>query len=630
MEPNPLERSETPAALDRIAGGCMDRAWDSGTDPAAGIGTIGIAAVGLKPFLRALVMVSALGLLLSSCGSSGEVIVVENAPKSAASENADDPGLAADTSFGQRLSGLGASGSATSRVLRIGVLEPIRSFDPHLASTIGEMQAVRLLYERLFELSPTGQPVPSLVASYSISGDGLTYTFELKDDRYYSDSRIFSNGLGRRVSSADVRFMIERAAGPGVPPHISALFSSIKGFEIYSAEQRSLYDPSKRSLEAIPGIELIDDLTLRIHLERPDQRFLLRLSSPFASIHPSEAFRAGNSLLRSPVGSGAYRLEDQVEDPYLTHIALKPGETGADPESALPAPGTTRSASQPGIESVSPPDQPWSNILWTIAVDSTSTLDRLRSADLDWVPEIGPQLERLVISESSALATSPTTPSPFMGDANTPGPMSSTPGPMTALRDLSLLRADYPNYYVIDGLPAPFNPLNGPYRSDGLSEDDLHALLPGCTFMDLDGLPGMGTRTHNTLGTPGTPLKGNRPNGTAGSDGASAGTGSGSTNATPAVRFTMTTHAVEIALADVWAASQGLPAQVTPLYAVTSTSPHTIRRVDGFHVQLGLFPQLTDPRLAVRCVRQGLTTTQFAGARLYGAEQLEPWTRFNR
>src|SRR4029077_20441625 len=62
------------------------------------------------------------------------------------------------------------------------------SLDPALASGTPEGRLIRTLFEGLVVLHPeTLEPVPGAARSWSLSDDGLTWTFELQPEGRWSD-----------------------------------------------------------------------------------------------------------------------------------------------------------------------------------------------------------------------------------------------------------------------------------------------------------------------------------------------------------------------------------------------------------------------------------------------------------
>ena len=89
-------------------------------------------------------------------------------------------------------------------------LDPMRQFD----GASGDL--VQNLYDGLLQYHYLKRPYtlqPNLVTKMpTISPDGLTYTWELRDDVYFIDNPCFKNGKGRRVTTDDVIYSIKRFA----------------------------------------------------------------------------------------------------------------------------------------------------------------------------------------------------------------------------------------------------------------------------------------------------------------------------------------------------------------------------------------------------------------------------------
>ena len=79
-------------------------------------------------------------------------------------------------------------GHATS-VLRIGIPALPLTLDPHLAITRADHMLARELFVGLTTLDAEGKIVPGLAESWTVSPDGLVYTFLLRDKLVWSDGQ---------------------------------------------------------------------------------------------------------------------------------------------------------------------------------------------------------------------------------------------------------------------------------------------------------------------------------------------------------------------------------------------------------------------------------------------------------
>ncbi|MBL8154214.1 MAG: ABC transporter substrate-binding protein [Anaerolineae bacterium] len=90
---------------------------------------------------------------------------------------------------------------AQGGTLRVGVVAP-QVLDPALGSNDSEVLFNRSIYDYLIEVLPDKSLAPNLATAWTISEDGLTYTFTLRDAVTFHD--------GSSFSSADVVFTFNR------------------------------------------------------------------------------------------------------------------------------------------------------------------------------------------------------------------------------------------------------------------------------------------------------------------------------------------------------------------------------------------------------------------------------------
>jgi peptide/nickel transport system substrate-binding protein len=163
---------------------------------------------------------------------------------------------------------------------------------PVLDPTAGAAQAIReVTYGNVFEglvaIDRTGKIQPKLAEKWDISADGLVYTFTLKTGVKFHD--------GADLTSADVKFTLERAAGPDS-----------------KNAQKWIFAP-------IASVETPDATTVKVTLKAPAANFLYGLAWGDAII-VSEKTAAGNAT--SPVGTGPYKFADWKRGDRLTLTAF--------------------------------------------------------------------------------------------------------------------------------------------------------------------------------------------------------------------------------------------------------------------------------------------------------------------
>ena len=149
---------------------------------------------------------------------------------------------------------------------------------PTLDPTSGAAQAIREvvlqnIFEGLVAMDRTGKIVPALAESWTVSADGLTYSFKLRPNARFHD--------GTPFSARDVKFSFERAVAPDS-----------------TNAQRWIFTP-------IAGIEALDPVTVTITLKQPTANFVYGLAWGDAII-VSPATAADNKT--RPVGTGPFKF----------------------------------------------------------------------------------------------------------------------------------------------------------------------------------------------------------------------------------------------------------------------------------------------------------------------------------
>src|SRR6266516_825816 len=100
-------------------------------------------------------------------------------------------------------------------------ISDITTLDPALvlAADQPSMSAVEMIYSGLVTLNDNLQVQPQLAQSWSVSQDGLTYTFHLNKDMKFSD--------GTPLTSADVAYSIDRALQPATKSTVAPIYLSL-------------------------------------------------------------------------------------------------------------------------------------------------------------------------------------------------------------------------------------------------------------------------------------------------------------------------------------------------------------------------------------------------------------------
>ena len=200
------------------------------------------------------------------------------------------------------LSGAAFADEAEPGLLRIAILYDISTMD--VAETTDDYMIPMNVFDRLFETRPadgSSDVVKSLVTDYTVSEDGLTYDFTLRE------GVVFSNGSA--LTASDVQFSFERLLK-------AAKENTEIPLEILGGEA-----VMKGEADTLEGFSITDDTHFSITLAAPNAGFPAELSAPAASIVDAETMAPGfGKEPADTVGSGPYIVTEWVSNDHYTLV----------------------------------------------------------------------------------------------------------------------------------------------------------------------------------------------------------------------------------------------------------------------------------------------------------------------
>ncbi len=182
-----------------------------------------------------------------------------------------------------------------------------RTLDPAKQSGNWEDRPISSMIEGLMTIDAKGTPILGQAASYEISEDGLTYTFTLRDDIFWSD--------GTPVTAKDFVTGIHRLADPAIAAEYAYLMGFVEGFS-------AVNDGSVTDFNTI-GVKALDDKTVEYKLNAPTAFFLGALTHPTAypaPTHKVEEFGEDWASAANLVGNGPYVVVEWVPGSYLRAV----------------------------------------------------------------------------------------------------------------------------------------------------------------------------------------------------------------------------------------------------------------------------------------------------------------------
>lgn len=167
---------------------------------------------------------------------------------------------------------------APGGALAEGIIGAPKSINPVLAVTDTDIALTRLIYAGLMKETASGDIIPELAESYTLSPDSQTYTFTLRDAKFHD---------GKKLTSNDVLFTVEKL-------------------------QNSALNPAHTSYWSLIGVETPDEHTVVFSLPAPRADFLRRLTIGILPAHvwteiSDEAFATAPENVQ-PIGAGAFEL----------------------------------------------------------------------------------------------------------------------------------------------------------------------------------------------------------------------------------------------------------------------------------------------------------------------------------
>lgn len=181
---------------------------------------------------------------------------------------------------------LAATPLTAQEMIRIASPNKVTTLDPIASAAAGNIEAFGQLYARLLRKDGEGRLQPGLAESWSVSDDGLTYTFELRDARF-SD--------GTKITAEDVAFSLNRVA----------------------KDEGSAYPAAYAPVDEFKAV---DEDTVELTLEYPSAPMLSYMEIFNAGIVSKDDVqeRGEDAFAADPVTSGPFMVESWKPNDRLT------------------------------------------------------------------------------------------------------------------------------------------------------------------------------------------------------------------------------------------------------------------------------------------------------------------------
>ncbi|HCX83211.1 MAG: peptide ABC transporter substrate-binding protein [Curvibacter sp. RIFCSPHIGHO2_12_FULL_63_18] len=183
------------------------------------------------------------------------------------------------------------------------------NFYPGVNTTGTSFDVTEQIYDNLVHFERGGTKVePSLAESWTISKDGLEYTFKLRKGVKFQSNKNFKPS--RDFNADDVLFMFERQWKENDP-----------FFRVTSPNHAYFGDMGMPKL--LKSVDKVDEYTVKITLNAPEAPFLANLAMQFAGIQSKEyaiaMLKAGapEKIDQDPLGTGPYQVVQYQKDSII-------------------------------------------------------------------------------------------------------------------------------------------------------------------------------------------------------------------------------------------------------------------------------------------------------------------------
>lgn len=174
---------------------------------------------------------------------------------------------------------LGLTPAALAQTFRIALQEDPDALDPHKGNTYVGRVVFAALCDKLVDITPKLEFVPQLATSWEIAPDGMAITMKLREGVKFHDGEAFD--------AAAVKANLERA--------------------------QTLADSRRKSeVASIDTVEIIDPLSIRLKLKKPDSTLISSLSDRAGMMLSPKSF--SGDVAAKPICAGPYKFVERVQN----------------------------------------------------------------------------------------------------------------------------------------------------------------------------------------------------------------------------------------------------------------------------------------------------------------------------
>jgi ABC-type transport system substrate-binding protein len=183
----------------------------------------------------------------------------------------------------------GEDDTAGGKLVRLWADPP--TLDPHLTTDATSATIIVEVFGGLVTIDPSLEIVGDLASHWEVLNEGRTYVFHIRSNATFHD--------GRKVTAQDVKWSMERATDPET---LSLVADQYLG-DIIGVEAKLEGEANE-----ITGVQVVDDVTIRIDIDAPKSYFLAKLTYPTAFVVDRNQVESDDRWFRRPNATGPFKL----------------------------------------------------------------------------------------------------------------------------------------------------------------------------------------------------------------------------------------------------------------------------------------------------------------------------------
>ncbi|BAF86774.1 ABC transporter substrate binding protein [Azorhizobium caulinodans ORS 571] len=180
----------------------------------------------------------------------------------------------------------GAVGAgAQAQTLRFGLMDDPDALDPTLSRNYTTRMVFAALCDKLVDIDAKLNIIPQLASEWSWSADQKTLTMKIRPGLTFHD--------GEKLDAEAVKFNLER-------------------------HQKMPGSQRRSELAALDTVEVVDPVTVRLHLKAPSAPFLSQLTDRAGMmVSPKAAQALGDKFATAPVCAGPFKFVERVAQDHI-------------------------------------------------------------------------------------------------------------------------------------------------------------------------------------------------------------------------------------------------------------------------------------------------------------------------